>query len=309
MRAFVFPGQGSQSVGMGKSLYESHPMAKDLFGKADKILGYSLTDLCFNGPDDQLKLTQHAQPALFTVSYLLYKILQEYGVQANYMAGHSLGEFSALSAAGVFDFETGLSLVSQRGQLMSQAGQTSPGTMAAVLGMPGEQVKSFCDQLSADGGVLVVANYNCPGQVVISGEVAMVQKAIAQLKEQKTKVIPLAVSGGFHSPLLNAANEQFITILDGIQFNDASVPVVSNVTAQPSQSGAVLKEAVKHQMVSSVQWESTIRYFASIGVHKYVESGSGTVLSGLIRKTDKEAVTMSQSEWVFSEQLLADLNS
>ncbi len=296
-RAFIFPGQGSQTVGMGQYLYDAYQSAKAVVDKADDILGYSLKTLCFEGPEDQLKLTQNAQPALYTVSLAAYEVLKEKGLSVpTCVAGHSLGEYSALAAAGVIDFETGLKLVSQRGKLMAEAAQSVPGTMAAVLGMPANEVKSLCDEISQSIGVVVVANYNCPGQIVISGEIPAVQAAVSKLKEMKKKAIPLPVSGGFHSPLLKEANEKFSNLLDATEFKDAQFPVISNTTAKASTSGAVLREALKAQMVSSVYWEDSLYVMQGLGITELIEVGSGTVLTGLVKKTLKEAVTYSTSD-------------
>jgi len=308
-RAFIFPGQGSQGIGMGKYLYDQYPSAKALFDKADEVLGYSLKQLCFEGPDDQLKLTQHAQPALYTTSLATYEVLKDKGYPApDYVAGHSLGEYSALSAAGVFDFETGLKLVFQRGQLMAEAAKSVPGAMAAVLGMTAEEVKSLCESVSKESGIVVVANYNCPGQIVISGEVPAVQAAVAALKAMKKKAIPLAVSGGFHSPLLKEANEKFSAILDTIEFKDSRFPVVSNTTAKASTSGSELKEALKAQMVSSVYWEDSLNTMQQAGVTELVEVGSGAVLTGLVKKTLKEAATYSTGDNTALETLFSTIS-
>ncbi len=294
MRVFLFPGQGSQSIGLGQSYYEASPIAKEMFQIADDICGYSLSDLCFHGPDEKLKETRYSQPALYTVSYVAYSILKEKGITPDFVAGHSLGEYSALAASGAFDFATGLKLVCKRGQLMYDVGESVPGAMAAVLGLPAEEVRSLCEAVSYETKrVLVVANYNCPGQIVISGEKEAVQAAVSKLKEMKKKAIPLAVSGAFHSPLIQSANEEFKKVLEQTEFKNTSIPVVSNTTASGSCNGVELKTAVMSQMVSSVRWEESLNYLWQQGVKEYVETGSGVVLSGLVKKTLPEATIIN----------------
>lgn len=309
MNAFVFPGQGSQAVGMGKSLYDTYPTAKNILDKANEVLGYSLTELCFNGPEETLKQTQHAQPALFSVSIATYRILKEKGLEPKFVAGHSLGEYSALVAAGGLDFEAGLKLVAERGRLMAEAGKSEPGTMAAVLGMSDDEIRAVCEEISKTVGVVVVANYNCPGQVVVSGSVVGVQEAIKKLKEMKKKAIPLPVSGAFHSPLLKDAGEQFSKVLDGVEFHPASLPVVSNATAEASIDAVVLKSALARQMTSSVLWESSVKKMVEQGAKTFVEVGTGSVLSGLIKKINKEVVTYQTSDATALESTVSALKS
>ncbi len=309
MNAFVFPGQGSQGVGMGKSLYDTYPTAKNILDKANEVLGYSLTELCFNGPEETLKQTQHAQPALFSVSIATYQVLKEKGLEPKFVAGHSLGEYSALVAAGVLDFEAGLKLVATRGRLMAEAGKTAPGTMAAVLGMSDEEIRVVCEEISKTVGVVVVANYNCPGQLVISGSIEGVGATVAKLKEMRKKAIPLPVSGAFHSPLLKDAGEQFSKVLDSVEFHPASIPVVSNVTAEPSTDASVLKSALARQMTSSVLWESSVKKMVEQGVKTFVEVGTGSVLSGLIKKINKEIVTYQTTDATVLEATVTALKS
>jgi [acyl-carrier-protein] S-malonyltransferase len=309
MIGFVFPGQGSQAVGMGKSLYDTYPSVKNILEKANQILGYSLTDLCFNGPEDKLKQTQHAQPALFSVSIATFQVLREKGIEPNFVAGHSLGEYSALVTAGALDFESGLKLVAERGRLMGEAGKTAPGTMAAILGMTDEEIRVVCEEISNTAGVVVVANYNCPGQIVISGSVEGVNAAVAKLKEMKKKAIPLPVSGAFHSPLLQNAGEQFTKVLDTVSFNSTVIPVVSNVTAQPSTNAATLKSALARQMTSAVLWESSIRKIVEQGVKVFVEVGTGNVLSGLVKKINKEVVIYQTTDSTVLEATATMLKS
>jgi [acyl-carrier-protein] S-malonyltransferase len=271
--AYIFPGQGSQSVGMGKDLPN-----QDIFEKANSILGYDLRAICFNGPEEALKQTFNAQPAIFTVSYMDY-ILKEQ--KADMLAGHSLGEYTALCAAGVFSFEDGVSMVHLRGKLMEEAVPAGTGTMAAVLGMEEELLKSVCKQI----GDVEIANYNCPGQLVISGKTDKVKICCEAITTQHgKKAILLPVSGPFHSSLMKPAADKFAKHLDKIKFNDPKIPVVMNVTADILKSAEQAKELLVKQLYSAVLWQPSVNKMVSAGIEEFVEVGPGKVLTGLIKK-------------------------
>lgn len=283
--AFVFPGQGSQNVGMGKDLFESCPKAEKMFRSADSRLGFPLSDLIFNGPEEKLKRTENTQPALFTVSAILYRLLSEKGVKADYVAGHSLGEYSALYAAGVFSFSDGVYAVRQRGLLMEQAVPAGEGTMAAVLGLDPGTLDRICIQVTQKGSSVQMANLNAPGQIVISGTLAGVQTA-SRLAEQAgaRRVVPLAVSGPFHSALMRPAADAFRRVLDGLTAGNADIPVVANSTAELEESKEDIIRNLVKQLYSPVRWVESIEKLRSLNVDTYIEIGPGRVLSGLIRK-------------------------
>lgn len=284
--ALLFPGQGSQYIGMGKDLYETFPESKAVFDQADRILGFSLSKLCFEGPLENLTKTQYCQPAVFTVSIAALEALsskqKEVISSARYSAGLSLGEYAALVASGVIGFEEGLRLVSKRARLMEEATHTYPGKMAAVLGLEGKLAADICAQTDAQ-----IANRNCPGQIVISGKVEAVEKAKASLLASGAKrVIDLEVSGAFHSSLMKKAADEFKVFLDSFTFRMASLPIISNVTASSTRDTAVIRENLFRQIYSSVLWEDTVRFMADEGVKLLYEIGPGNVLKGLIRKID-----------------------
>jgi [acyl-carrier-protein] S-malonyltransferase len=283
--AFVFPGQGSQTVGMGREIYQEYPEAKTIFDLADSLLEGRITQCCFNGPEELLKDTRNAQPAILTASAAVYAVLAAKGIQPDFVAGHSLGEYSALVAAGTLPVNVAVQLVSERARLMAQADPAQKGTMAAVLGLDRPTVMT-CLATAVTHGVVEAANFNCPGQIVISG----VKAAVAQMRElvaaQGGKFIPLAVSGPFHSSLMRDAAEQFRPRLEEIAWVEPTVPLIANVDARP-----VVKEKLAanlyRQIFSAVLWEDTLTYLAKVGVDTFVEVGPGKVLSGLIKKTLK----------------------
>ncbi len=286
--AFVFPGQGAQAVGMGKDAYEQAPAAKEVFDRADAALGFSISRLAFEGPEEELRQTANTQPALLAVSVALLELYRSQGVKPDYVAGHSLGEYSALVAAGVLAFEDAVKLVRARGLFMEQAVPGGQGAMAAVLGAGREALEALCRSVTETAGLVELANVNCPGQIVVSGTAAGVAAVGERCKEAGAKrVIPLEVSGPFHSSLMKPAADRLAGELAKTPFQDAQVPVIANVHALPVASGAELRELLVKQVVSPVQWEDTVRYLIGQGVDTFVEIGSGTVLAGLIRKIDK----------------------
>ncbi len=292
--AFVFPGQGAQAVGMGKDAYESSPAAKAVYDKADEALGYSISKLSFEGPEDELRQTANTQPALLATSVALLEVYKGQGPKPDYVAGHSLGEYSALVAAGVLEFADAVKLVRSRGLYMEQAVPDGQGAMAAVLGAERAALQALCADVTAAGTVVELANVNCPGQIVVSGSAAGVAAVVERGKEAGAKrVIPLEVSGPFHSSLMQPAADKLAEALAQAEFRDASVPVVANVHARPVTSGAELRELLVKQVVSPVQWEDTIAYLIGEGVDTFVEIGSGTVLAGLIKKIDKTVKIVS----------------
>lgn len=287
-KAYVFPGQGAQFVGMGKNLYDSNPMAKELFEKANEILGFRITDLMFAGTDEDLRQTKVTQPAIFLHSVILAKTLgAEFTPEMT--AGHSLGEFSALVAAGALSFEDGLRLVSARAQAMQKACEKQASTMAAVLGLEDAKVEEICASID---GIVVPANYNCPGQLVISGEVDAVQKACDLLKEAGAKrALMLSVGGAFHSPLMEPARVELEAAIHATKFNHPVCPVYQNVNAQPQTDPEVIKQNLIAQLTSPVRWTQTVQNMIADGATWFRELGPGTVLQGLIKKVNKEVET------------------
>ncbi|RJE86712.1 [acyl-carrier-protein] S-malonyltransferase [Paenibacillus sp. 1011MAR3C5] len=286
--AFVFPGQGAQAVGMGKDAYDAFESVRDIFQKADQALGMELTSLIFEGPEEALKQTANTQPALLTVSVAYLKLLEASGLKADYVAGHSLGEYSALVAAGVLSFEDAVRTVRARGLYMEQAVPSGLGAMAAVLGAERDALASLCEAITADGCAVELANVNCPAQIVVSGTAQGVQAVAERGKEAGAKrVIPLEVSGPFHSSLMKPAAEKLAAALADVAFTDAAVPVVANVTAREVTDASSIRELLVEQVYSPVLWEDSVRYLIEQGVDTFVEIGSGTVLAGLIKKIDR----------------------
>lgn len=286
--AFLFPGQGSQYVGMGRALYEASPAARRTFEEADSVLGFALGRLCFEGPEEELRRTDNAQPALLTVSMACLAALGELNggapPQPLAVAGHSLGEYTALVAAGALSFADGVRLVRQRGWLMHEAGRQRPGGMAAVLGLDAATVERVCQQAGATG-IVAVANYNAADQVVLSGEPLALQRAGELAREQGARrVIPLAVSGAFHSPLMELAAHHFASVVAACPIADAQVAVIANTTAQPLKGAAALREELVCQLGAPVRWAESMDTLAALGAGLFVEVGPGQVLTGLLRR-------------------------
>ncbi|RED65966.1 ACP S-malonyltransferase [Cohnella lupini] len=292
--AFVFPGQGAQAVGMGKDAYEGNDAARAIFDQADELLGFSLTKLAFEGPDELLRQTANTQPALLATSIALLETYKAQNVKPDFVAGHSLGEYSALVAAGVLSFADAIRLVRARGQFMEQAVPSGQGAMAAVLGAEREALQALCVDISATTGLVELANVNCPGQIVVSGSAEGVAAVVERGKEAGAKrVIPLDVSGPFHSSLMQPAADNLAVELAKADFRDSEIPVIANVNASPVTSGQELRGLLVKQVVSPVQWEDSIKYLIAQGVDTFVEIGSGTVLAGLIKKIDKSVQVIS----------------
>ena len=282
--AFIFPGQGSQQVGMGAELARTYPIAGTVFQEADAALGRALSQLCFEGPEDTLKQTENTQLAILTCSVATLRVLKALGITPNAVAGHSLGEYSALVAAGVLEFADALRLVHARASLMAEAGETEQGTMAAILGMAIEQLQQLCD--SAEG-IVNIANYNCPGQLVISGEIDavnhVVELAKAEIGARRCRLLP--VSGAFHSPLMVPAQQQFGPALDSVVLYPPQVDIVMNVTGEFVTDADNIKRLLFQQITHPVQWEKTLRTLEKTGITHFVEVGPGQVLSGLVKRT------------------------
>lgn len=286
--AFVFPGQGAQAVGMGKDVYDALPRSRAVFEKGDEVLGFPLSTLIFEGPDSELKQTVNTQPALLTASVAYLEALREQGVQPDYVAGHSLGEYSALVAAGVLSYEDAVALVRLRGRFMEEAVPGGLGAMAAVLGAEREALAELCRSVSEETGSVELANINCPGQIVVSGSLAGVNSVVQRVKEAGGKrAIPLEVSGPFHSSMMKEAADRLAVELTRITFNTPSVPVIVNVTASPVTDPEEIRELLVRQVYSPVLWQDSIEWLIADGVDTFVEIGSGSVLTGLIRKIDK----------------------
>jgi len=286
--AFVFPGQGAQAIGMGKDAFDSYEVSRSVFHQADEALGFALSDIIFNGPNDELKQTANTQPALLTVSVALLEALKGRGLSPDYVAGHSLGEYSALVAAGALSFQDAVRTVRARGEFMEQAVPGGTGAMAAVLGAEREALAELCAAVSADTGAVELANVNCPGQIVVSGTASGVQAVVERGKEAGAKrVLPLEVSGPFHSSLMKPAAERLAGVLEQAAFADASVPVLANVTAEPVTAASDIRRLLVEQVYSPVLWEDSVRKLIELGVDTFVEIGSGSVLAGLIKKIDR----------------------
>ncbi|MGN6673620.1 MAG: ACP S-malonyltransferase [Thermomicrobiales bacterium] len=280
--AFVFPGQGSQKVGMGRDFAERDPrLMQDYFQAADDILGFKISDLCFNGPDDQLRQTQNTQPAIFLVSMVVLDVLRQRGIEPVAAAGHSLGEYSALTCAGVLRFEDALRLVRRRGELMAGVNERTPGAMAAIMGLAPEKIEELCQVTRDEGaGVVEPANFNTPEQTVISGEAGAVERASALAKEAGApRVVPLQVGAPFHCSLMKDMADEFAAELDKYPFADPQIPVVANVTSDYVRTAAEVKDALRRQVAGSVRWTDSMRRLAADGYDTFIEAGPGRALT------------------------------
>ena len=289
--ALTFPGQGSQYVGMGKELFENFSVAREIFEEADDTLRFSVSGLCFKGPEEALRLTENTQPAVLTTSVAALKVLQaEKGVVPQFAAGHSLGEYSALVASEAFTFSHAVKIVRLRGKFMQEAVPIGEGAMAAVLGMEKEQVEKLCEEICSDE-ILTPANFNSPGQIVIAGHSKAVERAIERVKQEGKKAILLPVSAPFHSPLMKPAGERLEKALEEISVNDLKIPVVTNVEAEANTSKDRVKGLLVAQVSSPVRWEESMRKMIENGVEQILEVGPGKVLSGLMKRIDNRVET------------------
>ena len=290
-KSWIFPGQASQKIGMGLDLYENTDLGKNYYDLANDILGEDIKDISFNGPDEKLKITKFTQPAIFIVSTIISHLLLEKGHNPDGVAGHSLGEYSALAAAGGIDFETGLELVKVRSNSMDNAGKLIPGTMAAVIGMDRARVKELTQKLSSEK-IVVAANYNTENQIVISGNIETVKDFIDIAKENGARMaIPLNVSGAFHSPLMKPAREELADKLDSIEITDINIPIYSNVNAKPTRKGSDIKKSLINQLENPVLWFDSINNMVNDKFSKFTEIGPGKVLCGLNKKINKDLFT------------------
>lgn len=287
MKAFVFPGQGAQFSGMGKDLYESNPIAKELFDKADEILGFEITKIMFEGTDEELRQTKVTQPAVFLHSVISALCMGE-AFQPEMTAGHSLGEFSALVAAGALSFEDGLKLVSKRAQAMQKACEATPSTMAAIIALPDEKIEEVCNEVSKPGNIVVPANYNCPGQVVISGNIEAINEACEKLKAAGAKrALPLKVGGAFHSPLMQPAKDELQAAIEATTFATPKCPVYQNVDGKAHTNPDEIKQNLIAQLTAPVRWTLEVQTMIADGATDFTECGPGKVLQGLVAKIAK----------------------
>lgn len=296
--AFLFPGQGSQAVGMGKDLVDTYPTAKAIFQEANDALGFDLSKLCFEGPEDDLKLTTNTQPAILTTSIAALRVFQEQiGLDVSFVAGHSLGEYSALVCAGALSFADAVRTVRKRGQFMQEAVPVGVGTMAAIMNLEQTKIEELCQQVSKPENVVMLANLNSPDQYVISGHVDAVNQVVELAKAAGAKrAMLLPVSAPFHSSLMKPAAERLAEVLRGITFNDLTIPLINNAETEILNSGATARESLVRQMYKSVQWETSMRKLIEQGVTTFIEIGPGKVLTGLLKRIEKTATGLNVSD-------------
>ena len=291
--AFVFPGQGAQTVGMGKDFCETYEVARKLFKEADEALGYSIRDLCFDGPKEELTLTANTQPAILTVSIIASSILKEHGIEPEIAGGHSLGEYSALVAAGVLDFQDAVLLVHKRGQFMQEAVPVGEGSMAAIIGLEDDLIVETCEKISREAGDVQAVNFNCPGQTVIAGAAKGVEAAVETLKAAGAKkAVVLSVSAPFHSTLMKPAAEKLAAELDKVELHDARFPVVANVNGGMEQKADEIKANLVAQAASPVKWIDCVKAMKAFGADTYVEAGPGKTLCGFNKRIDKSLASL-----------------
>ncbi|MGB6777781.1 MAG: ACP S-malonyltransferase [Planococcus citreus] len=307
--AFIYPGQGSQAVGMGESFLEDDK-SRQFYDSADQVLGMGLSKLMLEGPQEELTLTYHAQPALLTVSSMITERLIRAGIRPDYTAGHSLGEYSALVASNVLEFPKAVEVVHKRGLFMNEAVSAGEGAMAAILGMDADKLEEVTDDATNSAGVVQLANLNCPGQIVISGTKAGVEKACELAKERGAKrAIPLDVSGPFHSELMRSASHDLAKVLSDSFLLDAKVPVVTNFRAEPETNATQLQDMLIHQLYSPVLWEQSVRKMIELGVTTFVEVGPGKVLSGLVKKIDRSVTVIPVHDLASFEKAVEELTT
>jgi [acyl-carrier-protein] S-malonyltransferase len=306
--AFLFPGQGSQKVGMAKDYVERFPQLRPRwFDAADRILGFSLSTLCFEGPEEDLRRTDNTQPAIFVVSLAILDVLREHGIDPDAAAGHSLGEYSALVCAGALDFEDGLRLVRRRGELMAAINERTPGTMAAIIGPTPEQVDELCARAREEAdGIVEAANYNEPEQTVISGERSPVERAMELARDLGARVVPLQVGAPFHCSLMDDLADEFGAALDDVTFRDPTLPVIANITGDHVRTADEVRDALRRQVAGAVRWTDTMRRLDAEGFERFVEVGPGRVLSGLCMKTVPDRTVHSTSELRRLDRMLRD---
>lgn len=309
-KAFIFPGQGSQKVGMVHDLYEKYDVVKSLIRDADETLGFSLSRLMFEGPDEELMKTEFTQPAILTASVAVNAVLSEYGIVPDAAAGHSLGEYSALVAAGALSFSDAVHTVHLRGKFMQEAVPLGVGGMAAVMGLTPEKISEICEETAKTAGPVSAVNFNCPGQTVIAGKKEAVEAACGNLKAAGAKrALMLRVSAPFHSSLMEPAAEKLKEVLDGVSINDAKIPVFANVTAKAETKAETIRENLVMQAAHAVHWEESVRQMIAEGYDMYVEVGPGTVLSGFMRKIDKSQASYHAEDEETVQALLAALQA